>query len=155
MSQLKATRGDNETHGAAWNRWRGFQVAKKKEKKKGKKETKERREESGREERNRSAWKTRPRLMSRFRIFSRSGDKGQPRPLFKIRNNPCNYQIPAALYREHPWKDPDSSLPAVRPSKGPPSCHLASVLPFFFFFFFFFLFPSSLSFSSLRRRRST
>lgn len=36
---------------------------------------------------------------------------------FKIRNNPCNYQIPAWLPIEHPRKDPDSSLPAP-PSPG-------------------------------------
>lgn len=77
-----------------------------------------------------------PRLMSRFRIFSRSGDKGR---LFKIRNNPCNYQIPPALYRaslKGSWLLITGSLGHQK------NLLLAISFPYFLLFFFLFLFPS-------------
>lgn len=77
-----------------------------------------------------------PRLMSRFRIFSRSGDKGR---LFKIRNNPCNYQIPPALYRaslKGSWLLITGGLGHQK------NLLLAISFPYFLLFFFLFLFPS-------------
>lgn len=76
-----------------------------------------------------------PRLMSRFRIFSRSGDKGR---LFKIRNNPCNYQIPPALYRaslKGSWLLITGGLGHQK------NLLLAISFPYFLLFFFLFLFP--------------
>lgn len=78
-----------------------------------------------------------PRLMSRFRIFSRSGDKGR---LFKIRNNPCNYQIPPALYRaslKGSWLLITGGLAHQK------NLLLAISFPYFLLFssFFFFLLP--------------
>lgn len=80
-----------------------------------------------------------PRLMSRFRIFSRSGDKGR---LFKIRNNPCNYQIPPALYRaslKGSWLLITGGLAHQK------NLLLAISFPYFLLFssFFFFLLPPS------------